>query len=188
MNARLTLKSASLAAVLSVVGGISCSSSQEQPVAGGAYFEMQNARNVTTMPPPGACLDIGQKYTVAIKGENGQLKLIVDGADDARVTCRFDGSRFDLAVSNSVASFNTSGTIAGGKSTDAYVQVQTANGNLYKTLTKKCSITFDAPEEGKIGGQVSCDEITLISANNACGLSPPGSSPSYFKFSNCKGF
>ena len=108
MNARVTKKSASpsilLSGLLAATVGISCSTDPEPVTAGGAYFELQNARNVTTMPAPGACLDICQKYTIAIKGEDGQLKLIVDGADDARVACRYDGARFDLTISNSAAS------------------------------------------------------------------------------------
>ncbi len=189
MNARVSWKSASIASILAATAGISCSSANEPVTAGGAYLELQNAKNVTTMPPPGACLDVGQKYTIAIQGADGQLKLIVDGADDARVSCRYDGARYDLTVSNRTASLTASGTIQGGKSTDAEVQVLASSGNIYRTSSKKCSIEFlPQQEEGKIRGNMTCDEITHTKLNNACGMSSSGSAPSYFSFSNCKGF
>ncbi len=173
---------------------LSCSSKAEPVVSGGAQFRTQNA-----LPADrgtlGACPD-NQVFTVAQRGEDGQLKLVVDGADDARVSCQADGSRFNVSVSRASASFNARGTIQGGVSNDADVTLVTSAGNVYKTTTKKCTITITQNADAKIRGKVKCLLLEHTTLDNACATTDEpivdadgvDRTSTFFAFANCTGF
>jgi hypothetical protein len=174
---------------------LSCSSKAEPVVSGGAQFKLQN-------PLPadrgtlGACPDgTGNAFTVAQRGEDGQLKLVVDGADDARVSCRADGGQFSVSVSRAAASFTASGKIAGGVSTDAIVTLVTPS-NVYKTTTKKCTVTITQNADGRLRGKVKCPLVEHTQLPNGCSTTDEpvidmdgvDRTSTFFAFANCSGF
>jgi hypothetical protein len=141
----------------------------------------------------GTCPE-NQVFTVAQRGEDGQLKLVVDGADDARVACGVDGNRFSISVSRAAASFSASGTIAANVSTDASVTLVTPS-NVYKTRDKKCTITFTENAGGKLRGKVKCPLVEHTTLPNACATSDApvvdadgvDRTSTFFAFANCGG-
>lgn len=184
-----------LAALPLAALALSCSSKAEPVVSGGAQFKLQNAQ-VADRGMLGSCPDIStQPFTVAQRGEDGQLKLVVDGADDARVLCRADGGRFDVSVSRAAASFSATGTIAGGVSTDASVTVVTPS-NVYTTREKKCTVTITQNTDGKLRGKVKCLVLEHKTLNNACATTDEAivdadgvdRTSTFFAFANCSGF
>lgn len=173
----------------------SCSSKAEPVVSGGAQFKLQNA-TVADRGTLGSCPDIStQPFTVAQRGEDGQLKLVVDGADDARVGCQADGSRFNLTVSRAAASFSATGTIVGGVSNDAIINVSTPSNN-YTTRDKKCVVTITENAGGKIRGKVKCPLLEHKTLNNACSTTDEAileadkvdRTSTFFAFANCTGY
>ncbi len=210
MNARLRL---GMLAILPIVVLASCSDDPEPVVSGGAQFTLQNAMSadVPTGETLGACPDIGQQQTVAQRDAEGNLKLVVNGADDARVTCKFDGSRYTVSVSRAAASFAASGTFKsaaecsaaattayGGNaptnlvacSLDATVNASSAANNYRSDADKKCSIFFTLNSDNKLRGTIRCPLLRHTSLANACALSPIGDekTASFFSFANCGNF
>lgn len=173
----------------------SCSSKAEPVVSGGAQFKLQNA-SVADRGMLGACPDIStQPFTVAQRGEDGQLKLVVDGADDARVACQADGTRFNINVSRAAASFSASGTIVAGVSTNATVSVSTPSNN-YTTRDKKCTVTITQNSDGKLRGKVKCPLLEHKTLNNGCSTTDEpildadniDRTSTFFAFANCAGY
>jgi hypothetical protein len=205
MNARLAL------AILPFVVIAACSDEPDPVVSGGAQFTLQNATKAdigTEML--GSCPDIGQQQTVAQRDGEGNLKLVVDGADDARVSCRYDGGRYNVSVSRATASFSASGTFktmaeCGAAATEAYGTNVPTNivacsldaivgaasaANFYQTRDRKCSIFFTLNSDKKLRGTIRCPLLPHKSLANACALSPIGDekTASFFSFANCSGF
>lgn len=176
--------------------GLSCSAKAEPVVSGGAQFKLQNPA-VIDRGMLGACPDIStQPFTVAQRGEDGQLKLVVDGADDARVGCSADGSRFSVSVSRAAASFSASGKIGpGGISTDADVSVSTPSNN-YRTRDKKCTVTITENTGGRLRGKVKCLLLEHTTLSNGCATTDQAvfdqdgvdRASTFFAFANCSGF
>lgn len=177
MNARLPV------AVVAAVLALSCSSKQEPVTAGGAMFQL-------TPPSPaslGICPDTtSQPNIVANRGENNGLVLVLDGADDARVSCKYDGTNYAVTVSKSGATFSASGSIQNNESTDAYVFVLTANNQYEQKGAAKCKISFiPQGEPGRLEGRnVTCTALEHSSLPNGFCATNPGNT--FFKFTNCK--
>lgn len=188
MNARLL---ASLAVLPLAMFAVSCSSEAAPSVSGGAQFTLRNAAIGDNPAKLGSCPDIGTQFTVAQRGEDGKLKLVVDGADDARVSCRVDGNRFSISVSRAAAAFTASGTYTGTQSTDADVLFAT-DSNIYKTRDKRCTIDIDENGDGRFRGRVTCPIVEHNKLPNACASTgDPGAdekTKTYFSFANCTGF
>lgn len=185
MNARSI---ASLAAMLLAMSAFSCSSEATPTVSGGAQFTLRNAGTADNPDKLGACPDLGQQFTVAQRGEDGKLKLVLNGADDARVVCRISDTKFDVTVSRAAASFTANGTISGGKSTDAFVQVAT-DTNRYKTIKTKCTIEIDENGGGRFRGRVTCPLLEHATSAYACAstgeIGADDKTKTYFSFANC---
>lgn len=188
MNARFLASLAVLPLALSVA---SCSSEATPEVSGGAQFTLRNANIADNPDKLGSCPDIGTQFTVAQRGEDGNLKLVVNGADDARVTCQVDGNHFNVSVSRLAAAFSASGNYTGTQSADATVLFAT-DSNLYKTRTKKCTIDIDENANGRFRGRVTCPLVEHSKLPNACASTgdpgSDGSTKTYFSFANCTGF
>jgi hypothetical protein len=171
---------------------LSCSSKAEPVVSGGAQFRLQNA-----LPADrgtlGACPE-NQVYTVAQRGEDGQLKLVVNGADDARVECAVENGRFNISVSRAAASFSASGSIVNNVSSNADVTMSTPS-NTYTTLSKKCTVTFTETTGGKLRGKVKCPLVEHKTLSNACSTTEVpvvdadgvDRTSTFFAFANCNG-
>ncbi len=188
MNARLL---ASLAVLPLAMSAFSCSSEATPTVSGGAQFTLRNASTADNPDKLAACPDIGGQFTVAQRGEDGKLKLVIDGADDARVTCKVDSNRFDVIVSRAAAQFVASGTISGTQSKDAFVQLAT-DSNRYKTLKTKCTVDIDENAAGRFRGRVTCPLVEHATLPNACSTTGEAGADdktkTYFSFANCTGF
>lgn len=174
---------------------LSCSSKADPVVSGGAQFKLQNPA-AADRGMLGSCPDIStQPFTVAQRGEDGQLKLVVDGADDARVSCRADGGQFDVTVSRAAASFSATGKIVNNVATDAVVTVVTPS-NVYTTRDKKCTVTITQNSDGKLRGKVKCLLLEHKTLPNGCATTDePVADPdgvdrtsTFFAFANCSGF
>lgn len=210
MNARLRL---GMLAILPIVVLAACSDDPEPVVSGGAQFTLQNAMraDIPMDETLGACPDIGGQQTVAQRDAEGNLKLVVNGADDSQVSCRFDGGRYNVKVSRSTASFAASGTIKTGAecttaASEAYGGTAPSNivacsldsavfvassTNAYKAdTTKTCKIFFTVNGDKKLRGTIRCPLLRHASLPNACALSPVGDekTASFFSFANCSGF
>ena len=203
MNARLAL------AILPFVVIAACSDDPEPVVSGGAQFTLQNASAADIgMSGLGACLESSSpQQTVAQRDANGDLKLVVNGADDARVSCSFSATNYSVSVSRTAASFAASGTIKPlaecaaavsavygsappanlvGCSLDATVLAQSPS-NVYKTRDKKCTIFFTTNTDKRLRGTVRCPLLEHASTLSACSLTPIGDAKtaSFFSFANC---
>ncbi|MBI2388137.1 MAG: hypothetical protein HYV09_00860 [Deltaproteobacteria bacterium] len=180
---------ASLAALPFVIAAASCSSEAKPTVSGGAQFTLRNVAIADNPSKLGNCLDPGQK-TIAQRDAEGRLKLVVDGADEARVTCRVTGNRFELSVSRSEGSFSASGSYTGTQSTDADVNFVTAT-NSYRTFTRKCTVDIDENGDHKFRGRVTCPIVEHRTLPNACSstgdIGADNATKTYFSFQNCEG-
>lgn len=188
MNARWI---ASFAVLPLAMFALSCSSEAAPTTSGGAQFTLRNAVTGDNPDKLGSCPDIGKQFTVAQRGEDGKLKLVLDGSDDARVTCKVDGTRFDVTVSRAAASMTASGTYSGTQAKDAFVQV-TTDSNRYKTIKTKCTVDIDENANGRFRGRITCPLLEHATLPNACACTgEPGAdevTKSYFSFANCVGF
>jgi hypothetical protein len=205
MNARLAL------ALFPFVVLASCSDDPDPVVSGGAQFTLQSAATADIgMTGLGSCPDVGQQQTVAQRDAEGNLKLVVDGADDSRVSCRFDGGRYSVTVSRATASFAASGSIkplgeCSAAATEAYGATVPTNlvgcsldatvfaassTNNYRTRDKQCHIFFTLNSDKKLRGTIRCPLLEHTTIANACALSPIGDNKtaSFFSFANCSGF
>lgn len=173
---------ASLVALPLVIAAASCSSEAKPTVSGGAQFTL---RNVAVADNPdgklGNCLD-ARPHTIAQRDAEGRLKLVVDGADDARVSCTVTGDRFSLSVSRTEGSFTASGSYKGNQSTDAEVTFVTSS-NSYRTFTRKCTVDIVENGDHKFKGNVICPVVEHRSLPNACATIGDGST--FFSFANC---
>jgi hypothetical protein len=189
MNLRFTL----VAVLVASASTISCSSDDAPPVSGGAKFQLQAADSTAAMGLD-PCPDAGREFLIAIQGDDGQPKLMVDGADDARVKCQIDGSRFDLSVSNKNGTITASGSYSGNVSKDAQVFVVYGSNQSYSTKGVPCTLTFENPggsvvqDGGKIRAGISCPALKHKTLNAACGIDVSGASGAFMQFSNCTGF
>lgn len=212
MNARLRL---GMLAILPIVVLAACSDDPEPVVSGGAQFTFQNAAgaDIPMGETLGSCPDIGQQQTVAQRDAEGELKLVVDGADDSQVSCRFDGNRFDVKVSRATASFVANGQFKpaaecaaaaaeayGGAdkvppnlvacSLNATVLARSSANSYRSDAANTCKIFFTQNSDKRLRGTIRCPLLRHTSLANACSVSPIGDAKtaSYFAFANCSGF
>jgi len=208
MNARFGL---GLIAILPFVVA-SCSEEEPPVVSGGAQFTLRNAQVADNPDKLGSCLDTGQgRMTVAQRDVDGNLKLVVNGADEAQVNCNFNAGAFNVRVSRSAATFAASGAIitdaaqCAAAAAIAYPDPATrpatlaacslkatvfagTPSNTWKTLTKTCNVFFSANSDGRLRGTVFCPLLEHSTVSNACALSPePGDGQAFFSFANCGG-
>jgi hypothetical protein len=190
MNLRFIL----VAVLVASASTISCSSDDAPPVSGGAKFQLQAADSTAAMGLD-TCPDSGKEFLIAIQGDDGQPKLMVDGADDARVKCQIDGSHFDLSVSNKNGTIAAAGSYSGNVSKDAQVTVVYGSNQSYSSKGGvACTLTFENPggsvvqDGGKIRAGIVCPALKHKTLNAACGIDVSGGSGAFMQFSNCTGF
>lgn len=189
----MTLRFSALLVVASACA-IACSSAETPPVSGGARFQLQSADAMASMGLA-SCPDSGREFLIAILGDDGQPKLMVDGADDARVRCQIDGTHFSLNVSNKNGSITATGSYSGNVSTNAQVIVGFGTNNSYSTKDVPCTLTFEkdsggnvVSDGGKIRAGIMCKMLKHKSLDAACGIDVSGGSGAFMQFSNCTGF
>jgi hypothetical protein len=187
-----------------------CSEEEEPVVSGGAQFTLRNAAAADNPDMLSSCLDTSLgKQTVAQKDVDGNLKLVVNGADDAQVSCSFNASSFNVLVSRAAASFSASGPFVTGAecataaerafpdpktrptdfslgcSTKASVFAATP-ANAWKVISKQCSIFFSVRGDKRLRGTVYCPLLESTKTLNACALTPEsGDAQAFFSFANC---
>jgi hypothetical protein len=166
----------STAALFAFATLVGCSSDPKPAPAGGARFQLRSTDD-TTAPK---CND-NQPYTIALRDDQNELKLVVDGTDDARVRCRVTASDFSLSVSNRNAALSISGKYAGTSGSDVSVTVVTSASSYASPNDAKCSVTITSNEGGKFAGNLTCPKLQHQTIAAVCTFAPSA----YFQFSNC---
>jgi hypothetical protein len=196
MNAR-SFSICSLAILSLGLSAVSCSSEADPVVSGGAQFMLSNIAEADQPADPaprfGNCLDSSaEKQFVGQQSSDGNIKLVLDGADDAQVSCNVSGGRFNASVSRSNATFTANGSIGpatdackGGVSNDATVVIKPGL-NTYRTFSTKCTVCLSESSGGRLWGVVTCPLLEHTLTPNACRTSTTGEETK-FGFVNCSG-
>jgi hypothetical protein len=142
--------------------------------SGGARFQLQSTDAIAA----NACPDAKRLFTLARRG-GGDLELLVDGVEGARVTCRVAA---DGAYTARLDDRGTSIAIAGSiRTKTAVVTVETDTNRYESPAESPCTVELNGDRPSMLDGGLTCPELRSATIDALCAFA----TGAYFRFQNC---